>query len=667
MIKKILCLSCLCFILFGPLAACVPANLPTASLPIVSTSITDVIAKYHQEIPEQMKKNNIPGLAIAVVDDKGILWEESFGYTDWDNQTPVTASTLFSIQSMSKSFTATAAMFAAQDGLVDLDDPITANLPDFHVNSIFEDTPEQKMTLRMLLSHTAGFPHDTSYGANYDRPAEYSFEKHIASISDTWLMFPVGSRYAYSNEGIDLAGYILQVRSGMPFIQYVQQKVLDPLGMKDSTLDVNRVRATATRAIGHVEAPLRPPVDFLIIPSGGVWTSAEDMARYVQFHINAGVLNGLRLLREDLAATMYNPPNYPASLENYALGVTTSSRNGATIIEHGGGGFGFIDDMAWYPELKLGAVVLTNAHQSQSYAFQLNMDVLDHIIRSNIPLFRQRYISATRPFPAYPTLSNGSILSDDALQKLIQARALPQDAAALQRRSGFAGTYIVSSMGFPGETFEITDSNGDLAWSYQGGMSQYPKNGTLTEVQPGLLFTEIGSLFDLRGPVPMIDNIPLVKANPQALPFKIALYAICGFIFLSALFFWPVRALVRKIRRKSAPVEAGILHPLRSQRNPWLILSGVSGALASLFSLFCLAIIAILPNLVYFPWPRPFVDLLWWQYALLSLPFVNLLLAVGIILMAVLFMRSYARARAARAYPFVVGLALLTFNLAIII
>ena len=68
------------------------------------------------------------------------------------------------------------------------------------------------------------------------------------------------------------------------------------------------MRATPTRAIGHVDVPLRPPVDFLIIPSGGVWTSAEDMARYVQFHINAGALDGTRLLQEDLAETMYTPP-----------------------------------------------------------------------------------------------------------------------------------------------------------------------------------------------------------------------------------------------------------------------------------------------------------------------------------------------------------------------
>ncbi len=70
-----------------PVAACVPATCQLHQHRSSLTSIADVIAKYRQEIPQQMKQNNIPGLAIAVVDDQGILWEESFGYTDWDNQT----------------------------------------------------------------------------------------------------------------------------------------------------------------------------------------------------------------------------------------------------------------------------------------------------------------------------------------------------------------------------------------------------------------------------------------------------------------------------------------------------------------------------------------------------------------------------------------------------
>src|SRR6266511_5397863 len=351
MLKKIFVLWLAAVLLCGT------AYTSTSELPesVTSDAIADIIEQYRQEIPQRMQQENVPGLAIAVVDDQNILWAEGFGYTDWNRRTPVTPDTLFSIQSMSKSFTATAAMFAAQDGLVDLDEPITTYLPDFHVNSIFEEHPEQKITMRMLLSHTAGFIHEASYGSSYDHPA-YSFEKHIASISDTWLKFPVGTRYSYSNLGIDLAGYILQVRSGMPFIQYVQEKVLDPLGMKDSTLDVNRIRSTATRAFGHTPGiPFRPPVDFLLIPSGGVWTSAEDMARYLQFHIGKGALDEDRLLREDLAETMYMSPSAPAQNayqnSSYPLGVPVNTPKKAAHFQHTEGGFGFNSSMVCYPEL----------------------------------------------------------------------------------------------------------------------------------------------------------------------------------------------------------------------------------------------------------------------------------------------------------------------------
>jgi CubicO group peptidase (beta-lactamase class C family) len=122
------------------------AAAPATQGSVVSPTIADIVARYREEIQQEMQMRHIPGLAIAVVDDKDILWEEGFGYTDWDGQTPVTPSTLFSIQSMSKSFTATAAMIAAQEGLVYLDAPITIYLPDFTAHSIFEEHPEQKMT-----------------------------------------------------------------------------------------------------------------------------------------------------------------------------------------------------------------------------------------------------------------------------------------------------------------------------------------------------------------------------------------------------------------------------------------------------------------------------------------------------------------------------------------
>src|SRR5687767_5029227 len=134
MSKKVFVLFLAALLLGGTASAPAP---DTTGL-IVSDSITAIVEEKRPEILAHMQKENISGLAIAVVDDKSILWAEGFGNADWDRRIPVTPNTLFSIQSMSKSFTATAMMFAAQDGLVDLDEPITSYLPDFYVNSIFE-------------------------------------------------------------------------------------------------------------------------------------------------------------------------------------------------------------------------------------------------------------------------------------------------------------------------------------------------------------------------------------------------------------------------------------------------------------------------------------------------------------------------------------------------
>ena len=172
-----------------------------------------VIATYRARIPELMAEQDIPGLAVALVDGDRVLWAEGFGHTDRDGSSPVTADTIFSVQSMSKLFTATAVMQAVGAGRLRLDEPITSYLPDFTVHSAFEDHPERKITLRMLLSHTAGFTHEAPVGNNFELdPGD--FDDHVRSISDTWLRFPIGTGYAYSNLGIDLAGYIVGRVSG---------------------------------------------------------------------------------------------------------------------------------------------------------------------------------------------------------------------------------------------------------------------------------------------------------------------------------------------------------------------------------------------------------------------------------------------------------------------
>lgn len=640
--------------------ACTPASFPSGL--IESEDIADVIAKYREEIPQRMQQENVAGLAVAVVDDQHILWAEGFGYTDWDEKIPVASSTLFSIQSMSKSFTATAVMFAVQDGLVDLDEPIATYLPDFHVNSIFDEHPEQKITLRMLLSHTAGFAHEAPYGGNFTHPA-YSFEKHIASISDTWLKFPVGTRYSYSNLGIDTAGYILQVRSGMPFIEYVQEKILNPLGMKDSTLDIKTVRCTATRAIGHQNGQLfRPAVDFLLIPSGGVWSTATDMARYLQFHINSGALDGDRLLQESLAEMMYTPPGTPAQSaypdSSYALGITVNTRNGARHFQHGGGGWGFNSSMVWYPELELGAVVLSNAQLNNDLVVQLNEGILDSIIAGAAQLYAQRLKGGVQTEPAYPVDEEGYILPDPELQKLVVSKALPADEKAERRRKSFEGTYRIIEAD---DTAAFMVLGGELSYFYQGFRT------SLVEVQPGLFFSPYGDAVDFNSRPPTFGGIPLIKADSQTGAPYIAFYALCGFVFVSALFYRPVRLLTRKIRRKNASEDSASVRPRLSSRLVW---SGTLAALASLFSLLFLTVIALTPNMVYIlasiPLTRPYVDLPWWQFVILSLPYVSLVFAFGILLTTSMGLSSQKNERGLSLYYGAVSLVLVSFNLIIL-
>ena len=135
----------------------------------VSPEMGQVIDAHRLSVVEKMQKNKIPGAAVALVDRDRILWAAGFGYTDTDKREPVNPETIFSIQSMSKTFTAV--LFAVQDGLLDLDAPITTYLPEFMVQSRFEGHPEQKITLWHLLSHTAGFTHEAPVGNNFDAPS----------------------------------------------------------------------------------------------------------------------------------------------------------------------------------------------------------------------------------------------------------------------------------------------------------------------------------------------------------------------------------------------------------------------------------------------------------------------------------------------------------------
>jgi CubicO group peptidase (beta-lactamase class C family) len=506
---------------------------PTAATAVPAYSNSRVIEKYRQLLPQIMKENNIPGLSLAVVDDKQVLWAEGFGVTDPAQNRPVTADTLFSVQSMSKNFTAIAVLMAAQDGLVDVNAPISTYLPDFRVNSIFDEHPEQKMTLTNLLGHTAGFTHEAPVGNNVDiGPA--TFEEHIKSISNTWLMYPVGQAYNYSNNGPDLAGYILQVRSGMTFEQYMQEKLLDPIGMTHSTFDLTRIQQVEDRAIGHDQRVATIPVAVPMIPAGGLYTSAADMAKYLQFHINLGVVAagtdtrsaststqngwaGKRLVPESLLDTIYAPPSPITRQRGEGYGVFVGRKHDTYYIGSGGGGFGFLSDLLWYPELKLGIVLLTNSVDHNLHA-ALDGQILDDLITDPDTIFYARYMHVNGTTLAPWEKVRGAFVSPQPtpdVSTLIKGLAPTPTAQDKLRWAQYVGTYGVKVWGQVLLTLQLYEQDSRLYANYLGSTAP------LTEVRPGVFYLDSGEAIDLRGPIPVVAGTRVTRvANglPEGAP-----------------------------------------------------------------------------------------------------------------------------------------------------
>jgi CubicO group peptidase (beta-lactamase class C family) len=354
--------------------------------PGINSDFASIIKESTSLIKDGMDKENIPGLSIAIVAENRVVWTEGFGSTDVDQKTRVTSETIFGIQSISKTVTATAVMVAAQEHMLDLDRPTSAYLPGFTVQSRFGDKPEGRITTRRLSSHTAGLTMEAPVGNNC-YPDSSSFEEHIRSISETWLRYPVGQRYSYSNLGVDLAGYILQIRSGKSFAAYVKEKLLDPIGMKSSSFDIDVIRKNQNRAIGHNAYGKTVPLEVPMIPSGGFYTNAVELAEFVRFHLNRGSVNGKTLLGMKFLDEIYAIP-FPidGQYEGYALGIEElwNERYHVLYYNHNGGGFGFLSSMTWYPKYRVGLIILTNSDNNSTQQ-KLTNQIMDLLLGQQEP------------------------------------------------------------------------------------------------------------------------------------------------------------------------------------------------------------------------------------------------------------------------------------------
>jgi CubicO group peptidase (beta-lactamase class C family) len=291
--------------------------------------------------------------AVALVADKNkVLNLEAVGYADVAAKKAMPTDALFWIASQSKPITATAFMMLVDEGKVKLDDPVEKYLPEFRGQWLTAERDNERMllkkpkhpiTVRNVLSHTSGLP----FKSALEEPTLDLLPLRVAvrSYAMTPLSFEPDGKYQYSNAGINTAGRILEVVSGMPYEEFLDKRLFGPLGMKDTTFwpseeQLKRLaksyKPTADKndlqeiKIGQLKYPLgdrsRQPM-----PAGGLFSTAADVGRFCQMVLNGGTFQGKRYLSEEAVKTMTSKQT-GALKEAYGLGWAT--RDG--VFGHGG-------------------------------------------------------------------------------------------------------------------------------------------------------------------------------------------------------------------------------------------------------------------------------------------------------------------------------------------
>jgi CubicO group peptidase (beta-lactamase class C family) len=353
-----------------------------------------IVEKIYKDYAE---RNHFPGYAFGIMLDGKLVFSGSGGYSDIGGKIPATTRSMFRIASMSKSFTAMAILKLRDEGSLKLDDPVSQYIPEMKGQQLTSDAAP--ITIRQLLTHSAGFPEDNPWG---DRQLADKEEELIELIKKgiTFSNDP-GITYEYSNLGFAMLGYIIKKVSGIPYSEYIAKHIWAPLGMSQAEWEYTKVPA-GHLAYGYrwIDNKWREEAllhDGIYGAMGGMLTSIESFSKYVALHQSAWpVRNDAETgpVKRSSVREMHQPwrfigmnPNYRypggrscATTTAYGYGLNwTRDCEGRESVAHSGGLPGFGSNWRFLPEYGLGVILFANV----TYASTTppNMAVLDTLIR----------------------------------------------------------------------------------------------------------------------------------------------------------------------------------------------------------------------------------------------------------------------------------------------
>jgi len=347
-------------LLFG--ATLLSVSLPVQAQNPVPATRPDALGSALQPL---IDNHTVAGAVTLVATRDRVLYLKAAGYRDLAAKSTMPVNALFWIASTSKPMTVTAFMMLVDEGKVSVDDPVEKYLPEFHgqmvragndanpqaVQAAGSQTPSQlvpanhPILVREILSHTSGLPFKSSAqpGALDTLPLKDA----VRSFAAEPLMFQPGTSYSYSNEGINTAARIIEVVSGMPYEKFIQQRLLDPLGMTDTTFWPNdeqiarlaetykldpKTKDIVRVPISQLTYPLNDRQHRFPMPAGGLFSTAADVSKFCQMILNGGTLNGRRYISAASLQAMTSVQNGGLGKANYGFGWSIT-KNG---FGHGG-------------------------------------------------------------------------------------------------------------------------------------------------------------------------------------------------------------------------------------------------------------------------------------------------------------------------------------------
>ena len=313
-----------------------------------------------QLIERDMADDLMTGYSIALIDDQKVIWQKGFGYADLEKKLPATPETLYRAGSIAKVFTAAAIMQLADQGKIDIDQPLVKALPEFSIKTRFPDA--DPVTPRNVMMHYSGLPSNYMRDLFVRNPPP--FDIVVDGIKSEYLTAPPNFVFSYSNLGVSLLGAAVQKNSGLGYADYMDQHFFKPLGMQQSRF------ASPALTKAYDENKETDVFTLRDMPAAGLLSNVSDLSQFVKMQFADGRFAGRQIISPAASREMVRIQNgdFPLSFDAYVgLGWLLNGvevPGGGIVASHGGSLPDSHSMMAILPEHKLGVVILSNSATS---------------------------------------------------------------------------------------------------------------------------------------------------------------------------------------------------------------------------------------------------------------------------------------------------------------